>query len=122
VVGIYGNEPWEWEGSTSQTTTQPGRANIYMRSNDSTASAARSAGNFSDALQFADAEKDKVFIESITSRKYHNQAATGVESALSAQLGRMAAYTGREVTWDELLASNQTYDSEIEGVDLSEFA
>jgi hypothetical protein len=34
----------------------------------------------------------------------------------------MAAYTGRPVTWDELLASNQTYDAEIEGIDLSEFA
>jgi myo-inositol 2-dehydrogenase/D-chiro-inositol 1-dehydrogenase len=120
VVGIYGDEPWEWEGSTSQITAQPGHANIYAVSKQG--SAARTAGHFSDALEFADAEKDKAFVQSITSGKYHNQAATGVESALSAQLGRMATYTGRVVTWEELLASNQTYDPEIEGIDLSEFA
>ena len=120
VVGIYGEEPWEWEGSTSPATAQPGHANLYAVSR--AGSAARSAGTFSNALALADAEKDKAFIESITSGKYHNQASKGVESALSAQLGRMAAYTGRKVTWDELLASNQTYDSEMEGIDLSEFA
>ena len=122
VVGIYGSDAWEWEGSSSQAAAVPGHANIYARSQDKRASAARTAGNFSDALGLADAEKDKGFIESITSGKFHNQAAKGVESALSAQLGRMAAYTGREVTWDELLASNQTYDPAIEGIDLSEFA
>jgi myo-inositol 2-dehydrogenase / D-chiro-inositol 1-dehydrogenase len=119
VVGIYGDEPWEWEGSTSPATAQPGHANLYAVTR--AGSAARSAGTFSNALALADAEKDKAFIESITSGKYHNQASKGVESALSAQLGRMAAYTGRKVTWDELLASNQTYDPEIEGIDLREF-
>jgi myo-inositol 2-dehydrogenase/D-chiro-inositol 1-dehydrogenase len=120
VVGIYGDEPWEWEGSTSPCSTQPGHANIYAVSKAGTAQ--KTGGDFLDALQFADAQKDKAFIESIVTGKYHNQAAKGVESALSAQLGRMAAYTGRPVTWDELLASNQTYDAEIEGIDLSEFA
>ena len=120
VVGIYGEEPWEWEGSASQAASQAGQANPYAINRDFAGE--RTAGVFRDALEFADAEKDKEFIESITNGKYHNQAARGVESALSAQLGRMAAYTGREVTWDELLASNQTYDAEIEGIDLSEFA
>ena len=120
VVGIYGDEPWEWEGSTSPCSTQPGHANIYAVSKAGTAQ--KTSGDFLDALQFADAEKDKAFIESIVTGKYHNQAAKGVESALSAQLGRMAAYTGQPVTWDELLASNQTYDAEIEGIDLREFA
>jgi predicted dehydrogenase len=119
VVGIYGDEPWEWEGS-SRGASQPGHANMYAISKAGTAE--RTAGDFLDALQFADAEKDKAFIQSIVSGKFHNQAAKGVESALSAQLGRMAAYTGRPVTWDELLASNQTYDAEIEGIDLGEFA
>lgn len=126
VVGIYGDEPWEWEGSASMPPAQPGHTNPYLRSSTRRAAAARSAGDMSashgNALQFADAEKDKGFIESITSGKFHNQVGKGVESALSAQLGRMAAYTGREVTWDELLASNQTYEPEIEGIDLSEFA
>jgi myo-inositol 2-dehydrogenase/D-chiro-inositol 1-dehydrogenase len=120
VVGIYGEEPWEWEGSARRGAPQTGQANIYAVSRAATAE--KTAGDFLDALQFADAEKEKAFIESIVSGKFHNQAAKGVESALSAQLGRMAAYTDRQVTWDELLASNQTYDAEIEGIDLTEFA
>ena len=47
-----------------------------------------------------------------------NQAAQGAESTLSAILGRTAAYLGREVTWDELIASEQYYDPELEGLDL----
>jgi predicted dehydrogenase len=119
VVGIYGTEPWEWEGSTRPCIPKPGEANIYAISK--TATAEKTAGQFLDALQLADAEKEKAFIESIVSGKFHNQAAKGVESALSAQLGRMAAYTDRPVTWDELIASNQTYDAQVEGIDLSEF-
>ena len=74
-----------------------------------------------DALEQADPEKEKAFIESITSGKFHNQAAMAAESTLSTILGRQAAYAQREITWDELLASNQTYDAELEGIDLSEF-
>jgi predicted dehydrogenase len=118
VLGIYGDEPWEWEGSTSPATSQPGHANMYAIAKGG--GAEKSSGVFHDSLQFADAEKDKGFIESITSGKYHNQAGKGVETALSAILGRTAAYTGREVTWDELIASDQTYDSEVEEIDLTQ--
>ena len=60
-------------------------------------------------------------MDSILTGKYHNQAAQGAESTLSALLGRMAVYSGREVTWDEMLASDQYYDPELEGLDLSQF-
>ena len=43
-------------------------------------------------------------MESITGGEFHNQAAQGAESALSAMLGRSAAYMGRVVTWDELIS------------------
>ena len=39
---------------------------------------------------------------------------------MSAILARTAAYTGREVTWDELIASDQTYDPEFEEIDLTQ--
>jgi hypothetical protein len=42
-----------------------------------------------------------------------------VESALTAMLGRQAAYTGREVTWEGLLRSNQHGES---GIDLRKLA
>lgn len=119
VVGLYGDEPWEWEGSAGPGSPRPGHANIYAQGEE--AAAERVAGVFHSALEHADTEKEKAFVDSITSGKFHNQAATGAEAALTAILGRTAAYTGREITWDELVASGQTYDPELEGIDLSEF-
>ena len=68
VVGIYGDEPWEWEGSVGPASPQPGHANIYAVGNE--APAQRAAGIFHDALEEADPEKEKAFIESITSGKF----------------------------------------------------
>jgi predicted dehydrogenase len=119
VVGIYGEQPWEWEGSTGPVTSRPGHANIYSAADDPPGKNA--AGISPEALAQADPEKEKAFIESITSGKYHNQAGMGAETTLSTILARQAAYNQRETTWDELLSSNQTYDQELEGIDLSEF-
>lgn len=98
-LGITGEEPWTWAGSD--------------KPQDSSFSA---SGSFSDNLAQADSEKQKAFIASITSGEFHNQAEGGVESALTAMLGRQAAYSGREVTWEELLRSNEHWNS---GIDVS---
>jgi predicted dehydrogenase len=119
VVGIYGNQPWEWAGSIGPASHERGHANIYSTRHDS--SAENAAGIFHDALGQADAEKEKDFIASITNGKFHNQAAVGAETALSTILGRQAAYNRSEMTWDELLASDQSYDAELAKIDLSEF-
>ncbi len=71
-------------------------------------------GVFANNLADADREKDRAFIESIVSGNFHNQVATGAESALSAMLGRMAARLGREVTWDELLSHGERYALNID--------
>ena len=99
-LGIWGEEAWTWSGSEKQPAGGQFSA----------------TGTFSDNLAQADPEKHKAFVQSITTKQYHNQAATGAESALTAMLGRRAAYTGREATWDELLRSNEHWDS---GIDLS---
>ena len=120
VVGIYGEQPWEWEGSAGPASPRVGHANIY-----STAEArpGKNAAGFSpDALEQADPEKEKAFIASITSGDFHNQAAMGAETTLSTILAREAAYSGKTITWDELLASGQSYDDEYKKMDLSEFA
>ncbi len=98
-LGVWGEEKWIWEGSDKPA--------------EGTFSA---SGGFSDNLAQADAEKQKGFIGSITSGKFHNQAATGVESVLTAMLGRQAAYEGRELTWEELLRSNEHWEP---GIDLN---
>ena len=73
---------------------------------------------FTDNLALADPMKDRSFIESITSGKFHNQVAAGVESALSCMLGRQAAELGREVSWDELLKNGKSYSL---GMDVTQF-
>jgi myo-inositol 2-dehydrogenase/D-chiro-inositol 1-dehydrogenase len=86
ALGIVGDSPWTWSGSES------GQGAEFS-----------AAGTFTDNLAQADSEKQKGFIASISTGKFHNQAAAGVETALTAMLGREAAYKGRELTWDELL-------------------
>jgi len=99
-LGIWGDDPWQWPAS------------VAKESSDSKGFSA--TGNFSSNLEFADPEKKKAFVESITSGKFHNQAAKGAESALSCMMARSAAYTEREVTWDELMKSTEVWDPKID--------
>src|SRR5947209_11437936 len=99
-VRITGDEPWEWDAGGGQTQETPGQFST--------------TGVFKGALDQADPEKKKAFAESILSGKFHNQAAQGAESALSAMMGRRAAYTEREVTWEELLRSDEAWDARID--------
>jgi hypothetical protein len=71
-------------------------------------------GNFTSNLEFADREKKKSFVESITSGNFHNQADKGAESAISCILARTAAYKGREITWDEMMKSTDVLDPKID--------
>ena len=98
VLGIDGEEKWTWSGSEKKTGAE-----------------FSTTGAFTDNLADADAEKHRSFIGSIASGKFHNQAAAGVESSLTAMLGRAAMYAGREYTWDELLRSEEAWDA---GIDL----
>jgi myo-inositol 2-dehydrogenase/D-chiro-inositol 1-dehydrogenase len=96
-LGIWGEEAW-------QTPLIPVK-------DDQGFSA---TGKFTSNLEFADAEKKKAFVGSITSGNFHNQAAKGAESALSCMMARTAAYTGREITWEELMKSKEEWDSKID--------
>ena len=77
------------------------------------------AGKFAGALDHADSEKEKAFVESITTGKFLNQAALGAESAMSAMLGRNAAYSGKPLTWEALQKSKEVYEPNI---DITKFA
>lgn len=98
-LGIWGDEPWQYPLS-AKPGTEPQAFSV--------------TGNFSSNLELADQEKKKAFVESITSGNFHNQAAKGAESALSCMMARMAAYTGREVAWDETLESKEAWDPKID--------
>jgi predicted dehydrogenase len=103
-IQITGAQAWEWQESTSSV---PGAGHFAAN------------GAFLDNLKDADRDKDRSFIDSITSGSPHNQIAAGVETALSCMLGRMAGYQRREVTWDDLLAHGETYKL---GFSLDQFA
>ena len=96
-MSIAGGEPWDAGLGPAQGSTQ-----------------FSAAGTFKGSLDEADSEKQKAFVESITSGQFHNQAAQGAESALSAMLGRNAASTGKLITWEELMKSEEVYDPHID--------
>jgi len=103
-VQIVGTNAWAWQDSVN---TPAGPAKFAAN------------GSFADNLAFADRDKERTFIDSITSGPPHNQIAAGVETALSCMLGRMAGYERREVTWEDLLAHGENYKL---GMDLQQFA
>ena len=78
----------------------------------------RTAGIFLSSLHDADSNKDKNFINSIETGNYINEALSGSESTLTAILGRMAATSGEEMTWDEMIFSNERLDPML---DLTQF-
>jgi myo-inositol 2-dehydrogenase / D-chiro-inositol 1-dehydrogenase len=93
-VQIVGTQAWAW---TESMNTAAGPAKFAAN------------GSFADNLEFADRDKERTFIDSITLGQSHNQIAAGVETALSCMLGRMSGYEKREVTWERLLAHGETY-------------
>lgn len=97
-VKILGDEPWD----------------AFPNPAASQGSGFSATGTFTGALKDADPEKHKAFIASITSDQLHNQAEQGADSALSAILGRTAAETGREVSWDALLKSDAAVDAKLD--------
>ena len=100
-LGIWGDEPWQDPSSaTPKDASQPQAFSV--------------TGNFRSNLEQADPQKKKAFIDSITSGHFHNQAAAGAESALSCMMARMAAYQGREVSWEETLKSTESWDAKLD--------
>ena len=65
--------------------------------------------NMNDAV----AAKMKALVQSIETRAFENQAEQGAEATLSTIMGRMAAYSGREVTWEKMLRSNERWDLKL---------
>jgi myo-inositol 2-dehydrogenase/D-chiro-inositol 1-dehydrogenase len=103
-IEITGAQAWQWQESASSV---PGSGQFAAN------------GAFLDNLKYADRDKDRAFVESITTGPAHNQIAAGVETALSCMLGRMAGYQQREVTWEDLLAHGENYEL---GMNLEQFA
>jgi hypothetical protein len=106
-VRITGESAWAWQDGAGSETAATGAGKFAAN------------GEFEDNLALADREKDRSFIESITSGRFHNQIAAGVETAHSCMLGRMAGYQRREVTWEDLLAHGEKFSL---GMDVNQFS
>jgi myo-inositol 2-dehydrogenase / D-chiro-inositol 1-dehydrogenase len=102
---ILGKNEWTWSDPEQTKSTEPAKF--------------AANGAFLDNLEFADRDKDRGFIESITSGQYHNQIAAGVETARACILGRKAGYSGHEVTWEELEKDHESWEL---GMDLKQFS
>ncbi len=58
--------------------------------------------------------KVKALYDSIVNKDYVNEIAQGVESTLTAILGRTASYRNKEYTWDEMMNEKQEFDAELD--------
>jgi hypothetical protein len=96
-MSIGGEEPWDAGLGATQQGAQ-----------------FSAAGAFRGTLDQADSEKQKSFVASITSGNLLNEAEQGADSARSGMLGRQAAYSGKAITWDELMKSREVYDPKID--------
>ena len=106
-IRIVGKDTWDYKDPEAPAANTSGMGKFAAN------------GAFSDNLAFADRDKERTFITSITSSNHHNQIAAGVETALSCMLGRMAGLTRKETTWEDLLAHGETYQL---GMNLDQFA
>lgn len=57
--------------------------------------------------------KMKALVESIRSGKFENQAEQGADTTLTTILGRMAAYNGKEVSWDKMIKSDEKWNLKL---------
>jgi len=100
ALGIWGDEPWQAPMTPAKEKPESQAFSV--------------TGNFTSNLEFADREKKKAFMDSITSGNFHNQADKGAESAISCILARTAAYKDHEITWDEIMKSSDVLDPKID--------
>lgn len=73
----------------------------------------QAAGIFLSSLHDSDANKTKNFINSIESGKYINEVDQAAASTLTAILGRQTAEKKKELSWEEVNASNEKIDAHL---------
>ncbi|MGZ8525927.1 MAG: Gfo/Idh/MocA family protein [Chitinophagaceae bacterium] len=73
----------------------------------------QAAGVFLSSLDDADANKEKAFINSIETANHLNETASGAASTLTAILGREAAESGKETSWNDMLRSSHQLDPKL---------
>jgi myo-inositol 2-dehydrogenase / D-chiro-inositol 1-dehydrogenase len=57
--------------------------------------------------------KMQALVESVKTGQFHNEAEQGADTTLTTILGRMAAYSGKEVTWEKMIKSNEKWNLKL---------
>jgi myo-inositol 2-dehydrogenase/D-chiro-inositol 1-dehydrogenase len=109
-IGTKGIAEAHYSGGVFIIGTKPWDSGIIKGTDVVLTPEQRAAGVFLSSLYDADAGKDKAFINSIETGNYINEALSGSESTLTAILGRMAAASQEEVTWEKMIFSNEKLD------------
>lgn len=65
-------------------------------------------------LHAAVGTKMKVLVDGIKSGSFQNECDLGAETTLTTILGRMAAYTGKEVSWDKMMKSGEKWNLKLD--------
>lgn len=117
-IGTKGIAEAHYSGGVFITGEKPWDSGIPKCKDQVLTPEQRASGIFLSSLHDADSNKDIAFIKGIETGNYVNEALSGSESTLSAILGRTAAVSGEEITWDELVLSDAKLDNML---DLSQF-
>ena len=65
-------------------------------------------------LHAAVGTKMKVLVDGIKSGSFQNECDLGAETTLTTILGRMAAYSGKEVSWDKMMKSGEKWNLKLD--------
>jgi predicted dehydrogenase len=98
--GVFINGTKAWDSGIAKTETD-------------ISSEKRAAGVFLSSLHDADANKENAFIKSIETGNHLNEIRSGVDSTLTAILGRNAARAGKRTNWDEIIVANEKIDPKL---------
>lgn len=109
-IGTRGTAEAHYSGGVYISGDNPWDSGVARCSTPELTDEQRRAGVFLSSLYDADANKQVAFIKSIETGNYLNETKSGSESALTAILGREAAFSGERIGWDELRISNARLD------------
>lgn len=101
-----------WGSKGAVETFQGGPATIALNK-DAEGKEAAKQDLGSVELGKAVGAKMKTLVESIKSGQFHNESEHGAETTLTTILGRMAAYSGKEVTWEKMIKSDEKWDLKL---------
>ena len=117
-IGTEGIAEAYYSGGVFISGKNPWDSGIIRNADSEPTEEQRRTGAFTSSLHDADLNKGTAFIKSIETGKYLNDTFSGVESTLTAIMGREAAMSGEKTRWDNLRFASQSLDPKL---NLSQF-